>query len=412
MHRATTEFISVRGARRKRRPLQGSRAIRIGAAAVLALSSVVLATPHAARAAAPADFATHSSWSIETAAGQDGLTTDSCVAAGFCMAVSVSELNGDDADVEGVDIWNGSTWTFQKMAQPVGSSADANSGELLGVSCTAVTACTAVGDFYENDFADDVPLAEFWNGTTWTVSPTPNPAGSSDAGLVSVSCASASSCTAIGNLYDLGHPFIESWNGAKWSVHDQPTVPGFLYGVSCPSASACTAVGYASEGKNVPLIETWNGKTWSVGTVPNPAGSVDSVLSSVSCASTSACTAVGDYYNGSELDSTLVEAWSGGAWAIEPSPNVKGAPHTLFLAVSCSTPTSCSAVGESTNRHRSQSMFVASSNGNVWTRQTAQAVSAGDTWLNGVSCVAKSVCQAVGTVFTGVATPLAEGEGA
>jgi hypothetical protein len=57
-------------------------------------------------------------------------------------------------------------------------------------------------------------------------------------------------------------------------------------------------------------------------------------------------------------------------------------------------------------------MFVASSNGNVWTRQTAQAVSAGDTWLNGVSCVAKSVCQAVGTVFTGVATPLAEGEGA
>ena len=190
----------------------------------------------------------------------------------------------------------------------------------LGVSCTAVTACTAVGDFYENDFADDVPLAEFWNGTTWTVSPTPNPAGSSDAGLVSVSCASTSSCIAIGNLSDLGHPFIESWNGAKWSVHDQPTVPGFLYGVSCPSASACTAVGYASEGKNVPLIETWNGKTWSVETVPNPAGSVDSVLSAVSCASTSACTAVGDYYNGSELDSTLVEAWNGGAWAIEPSP--------------------------------------------------------------------------------------------
>ena len=56
-------------------------------------------------------------------------------------------------------------------------------------------------------------------------------------------------------------------------------------------------------------------------------------------------------------------------------------------------------------------MFVASSNGNVWTRQTAQAVSAGDTRLNAVSCVRKVVCQAVGTVFTGVAIPLAEGEG-
>ncbi len=230
MHRATTEFISVRGARRKRRPLQGSRAIRIGAAAVLALSSVVLATPHAARAAAPADFATHSSWSIETAAGQDGLTTDSCVAAGFCMAVSVSELNGDDADVQGVDIWNGSTWTFQKMAQPVGSSADANSGELLGVSCTAVTACTAVGDFYENDFADDVPLAEFWNGTTWTVSPTPNPAGSSDAGLVSVSCASASSCTAIGNLLR-----------PRTSVHRVPgTAPNGAFTTSPPFRGSST----------------------------------------------------------------------------------------------------------------------------------------------------------------------------
>ena len=350
--------------------------------------------------------------------GQDGLSGDSCVTADFCVAVASVELNGDGADVMGVEVWNGKTWMFQKTPQQVAPNADAGGAELAGVSCTAVTSCTAVGDFYENNFAEDVPLAEFWNGTAWTVSLPPTPAGITEAVLVGVSCSSADACTAVGHSLDsadLGRPFAESWNGSKWSIQDAPTDPGslwsYLYGVSCMTASECTAAGYAAEATDVPLIETWNGKAWSIDAVPNPSGGGDSALVGISCASASACTAVGgdDFLN--DVDRTLIEVWNGRAWAVEKSPNVKGVLETGFTGVSCSTPTSCTAVGYSEKRRGASTMFVASSNGGIWTPQTTQAAGAGDTTFNAVSCVAPSVCQAVGYVFTGTTIPLAEGEG-
>ena len=47
---------------------------------------------------------------------------------------------------------------------------------LAGVSCTSATACTAVGN-YRNSAGKLVTLAERWNGTSWTIQPTPNPTG-------------------------------------------------------------------------------------------------------------------------------------------------------------------------------------------------------------------------------------------
>lgn len=40
-------------------------------------------------------------------------------------------------------------------------------------------------------------LAEAWNGSSWTVQPTPNPDGY--ASLAAISCTSASACTAVGS---------------------------------------------------------------------------------------------------------------------------------------------------------------------------------------------------------------------
>jgi hypothetical protein len=40
------------------------------------------------------------------------------------------------------------------------------------VSCSAATACTAVGYVSNGLASSDRTLAEAWNGTTWTVQPT------------------------------------------------------------------------------------------------------------------------------------------------------------------------------------------------------------------------------------------------
>jgi len=68
--------------------------------------------------------------------------------------------------------------------------------ELLGVSCTSPHRCVAVGYFISDPAAGT--LAESWNGTSWAIQATPQPASDIDASLASVSCTSAGGCTAAG----------------------------------------------------------------------------------------------------------------------------------------------------------------------------------------------------------------------
>jgi hypothetical protein len=94
-------------------------------------------------------------------------------------------------------------------------------------------------------------LTESWDGTSWTVLPTPSRGGIQSA-LLGVSCASASTCTAAG-FYDSSSGYartlIESWDGTSWSRVPSPTRGPHnndLNGVSCASAATCTAAGYYS----------------------------------------------------------------------------------------------------------------------------------------------------------------------
>jgi hypothetical protein len=48
-------------------------------------------------------------------------------------------------------------------------------------------------------FAGQVPLADAWDGTSWTIQPTPRLAGSVSSVLSGVSCPAAGACTAAGS---------------------------------------------------------------------------------------------------------------------------------------------------------------------------------------------------------------------
>jgi hypothetical protein len=97
--------------------------------------------------------------------------------------------------------WNGTAWTAQAVL-PVPSGA--SSVTPTGVSCTSATACTAVGFSRESGSPDaELTLAEAWNGTSWSVQDTPNPAANSNA-LEGVSCVTAGSCVAVGSAPDPG----------------------------------------------------------------------------------------------------------------------------------------------------------------------------------------------------------------
>jgi hypothetical protein len=218
------------------------------------------------------------SWTVQTvpepAGDENGILTGvSCPSATRCMAVTNSEYT---------ELWNGSVW----KTRPVGVPA------LSGVSCTSAMFCVAVGG---NDAS-----AEFWNGSAWTAMTVPTPPGQSYGGFYSVSCGSVSSCTAVGSYYDNGvtEPLADHWNGTSWSQQTLATVTGFvrLVGVSCARpGNDCTAVGSVETAKYVLLVEHWNGTEWTrVRDVTGPPES-GTGLNSVSCHTAATCVAVGTF---------------------------------------------------------------------------------------------------------------------
>ena len=73
----------------------------------------------------------------------------------------------------------------------------ATSTSLNGISRPSPSDCVAAGGF-TNGPGKAVTLAEQWNGTNWSILPTPNPSNSIASYLSGVSCPTAQTCTAVG----------------------------------------------------------------------------------------------------------------------------------------------------------------------------------------------------------------------
>src|SRR6202035_3973752 len=215
--------------------------------------------------------------------------------------------------------------------------------------CSSATACTAVGDSTSKSFTG-AALAERWNGKSWAVQTTPHVSGVQSPLLTGVACGSSSSCTAVGHSFTGGHTVLlaERWNGSSWTVQPTPKPSGGpsgeLLGVSCSSASACTAVGGGAPATTQArtLAERSNGSAWAIQSTPSPLATLSSDLDGVSCTSASACAAVGNTTGG-----TLAERWNGSRWAIQATPNPSGAKSSFLNGVSCTSPSACIGVGES-----------------------------------------------------------------
>jgi hypothetical protein len=325
----------------------------------------------------------------------DSLNGISCHTATFCTAVGDYFPRPQSLQTSTlIEAWNGNAWTV------VPSPSSGGQNNLAGISCVSAGFCSAVGDHSQSLGAQVKTMVETWDGSTWSIVPSPNHASGST--LTGVSCVSTRFCVAVG-YYPPGvsgnhKTLIEAWDGSTWSIVPSPSKgthrASVLDGVSCVSAGSCTAVGSDSNANGGPastLIEAWDGSTWSI--VPSPnAGSSDS-LNGVWCGTASSCTAVGDAFTHSTgVDATLVEAWDGSTWSIVPSPS-KGASDTLY-GVSCGSPGACTAVGTA-----GKQTLVEAWNGSTWSIASSPSPSTGSNhfnFLGGVSCVA-ATCTAAGS---------------
>lgn len=147
------------------------------------------------------------------------------------------------------------------------------------------------------------------------------------------------------------------------------------------------------------FAERWDGHRWSVQRTPNPASTHNSSLVAVSCSSATSCTAVGVADN-SNLGHfvPLVEHWDGHRWAIQHVPHRN---NWYLYGISCSSDEDCVAVGlrDSSTTHQPTTL-AERWDGTRWSVQrTAQPAAAHSSWLYGVSCASSSACTAVGFYY-------------
>jgi hypothetical protein len=233
-------------------------------------------------------------------------------------------------------------------------------------------------------------VIEHWNGASWAVQRDAIPVGSAFSGLSSVSCSSARECTAVGaddGTTAAGEPRVvgERWNGQRWSLQKMPMPPddgGYGYvtlnGAACPSRSVCVAVGsdvisqFCSWSPYTNAVaEAWNGRKWRLASVDSSRSASDTWLDSVSCSSSTSCLAIGGYdfgdgcdYGGPCTTKPLVERWNGVRWGVDQGPQPESAKAIALAGVSC-VRLICTVVG-SVRPSRDGALFAAQTAGAGW----------------------------------------------
>ena len=149
----------------------------------------------------------------------------------------------------------------------------------------------------------------------------------------------------------------ETWNGQTWKswkdtsfCRRQPSACGVL-DVSCASATTCVAVGFTTtlRGRALPRAAVWNGNDWHIADPPRPAKHAVTIPSAVSCTG-AFCLTIGDaerpraYVASYDANSGTWKNITSSARLPWPAATCGGAcflPGTL----SCASNTSCMTSG-------------------------------------------------------------------
>jgi hypothetical protein len=324
------------------------------------------------------------------------LAAVSCAAPDSCVAVGTVVVERTNFPL--AERWDGRTWTLTSF--PAGTA-----GALASISCPTTTMCMAVG---QQGATPITALAARWDGQSWTTSPlaAPDPKTYS-ASLTGVSCASATSCLATGTMStDTRSVFAEAWAGQGWTLTDLPGAVTRIDAVSCPGPASCTAIGQGGQIPSIgPMGLHWNGSSWSVETIDVPADLPASSFTGLSCPSAAACWAVGGAATPPpSLEVALVGAtWNGQRWSVERLPTPPGTV-TAVRGVSCITGGNCTTVGstrpddaKSPNGALAQTFAERRASGSWTIETTPDPLGPNGSVLTDVSCPPAGPCMTVGS---------------
>lgn len=232
-----------------------------------------------------------------------------------------------------VEHWEGSSWTRVKSpnaGQPAG-------GDLESVAAVAADDVWAVGGFGQG--APGRTLVEHWDGTAWSVVPSPNK-GPFPNSLSDVVAVAPDDVWAVGTWFTKAfddRTLTLHWDGTAWHRIPSPNVgpvsaANDLVSVSAVATDDVWAVGV--RGLHT-LTMHWDGTAWSVVGSPTPGGNAD--LGGVVAVGVDDVWAVGGYVDRqANAVRTLVEHWDGTVWTVVESAN-KGTSDNHLWGISAVT---------------------------------------------------------------------------
>jgi hypothetical protein len=287
------------------------------------------------------------------------------------------------------------------------AEASTNSNVLHGFAAVSASDVWATGYYLSGGI--DHTLSEHWNGSAWSIVPTPSPGTKND--FLNEPVAVAGNDVWVvgsqGNKDNGEGPgartLIEHWNGSAWSVVPSASVSGanqdILRGAAATSANDVWAAGRSKasgEAKRT-LIEHWNGSSWQIIPSPNRSAEGNGLEAVAAISSTDAWVVGNGTLNGTPQ--SLTEHWDGTSWRVvsAPSPGIGGAypQGTLLWSTSASGSGDVWAVGQYYDGTAIRTLAL-HWNGTAWTQVSTPNVGAGENQLRDVVALSATNAWAVG----------------
>lgn len=360
----------------------------------------------------------------------------SCGAVGYCSAVgSFQDQSGNvqslvDSGVAGV--WRPGV----EVRLPSNALVGGQYSRVTSVTCTAPGSCSALGTYLDNS----APLAHTEGftvnqvGGVWRqgveVRLPPRANFDPSVSLNQVACASPGNCAGVGSYIDADNVtrgLIVNEVRGVWSPGASLVLPGDANAYPNASLSAITGTAtgrytvigdYVSASGDVEgLAASGFHQKWSPAvpmTMPPGAASNPHTFfygySSISCQSVGNCSAGGQFLDvGHHYQGFLINErngiWQRASRLMLPSGAIQAGPNGGVVAVSCTSPSVCSAGAAYLDQHGEYQALVVSRVGATWRTGVKVTLPSGALSVGvgggvyGLVCQSNNACTAVGSYF-------------
>jgi hypothetical protein len=209
----------------------------------------------------------------------------------------------------------------------------------------------------------------------------------------------------------VGQGDLVTTDGTTWNHYENIPVDSLtnVLGISCPTTSDCWIAGSGPNDEPEVAQSTDGGQTWTLRTPASWTGAGATWWpNSIDCVSTLVCWVVG-MSSDSSYNPAAAETTDGGTtWTtfsnLPPGPPHAGPGTYILNGISCTSPTSCVAVGGNALGNSYATVIITTDGGVTWSMSADPAL-AGIGALEDVSCVPGNAgladCSAVGSALEG-----------